>query len=217
MEKVLRRRASVPEDFGTTTLELDTLDQNTTRISYIELDRRAIRRAVMSRSDDRRLAIIRVLRVFHIIIGPILIGLAASLLRQYRVLRSSCDGDFESPDCEVYQKAVGAFRYCVFPGIWSIVQGSVGLWATYSQIKLLNTMIIIDSMAAGFHMGAGCTLAAMLNGWSCEKGLDSGERLCDQFYTAVAFFFIGVVASYGIMPLWCQCKVLRRVRESTDG
>lgn len=94
--------------------------------------------------------------VFQTLIGPILIGLSALLLTRYRILEGSCDGNFDSGDCAIYQKAVGAFKYCVFPGIWSLIQGAIGLWATFSQVKLLSTMIIIDSMAAGFHMGAGC-------------------------------------------------------------
>lgn len=71
MEKAIRRRASVPKDFGTTAHELNTLNQSSSSTTHIELDRRAIHRLVMANSDDRHLAIIRALRVLHVSSGPI--------------------------------------------------------------------------------------------------------------------------------------------------
>lgn len=66
MDKAIRRRASVPKDFGTATHELDNLDRSPTSTTHIELDRRTIHTLVMTNTDGRRLAIIRVLRVLHV-------------------------------------------------------------------------------------------------------------------------------------------------------
>lgn len=71
MEKTIRRRSSVPKDFGTTAHELNTLDQSPSSTTHVQLDRQTIRRLVMTRSDDHRLAIIRVLRVLHVSSRPI--------------------------------------------------------------------------------------------------------------------------------------------------
>lgn len=66
MEKALRRRSSVPKDFGSPSHELNFVDREAMETPQVELNRQGIRRIVMNKSNKRRLLIIRALRAFHV-------------------------------------------------------------------------------------------------------------------------------------------------------
>ncbi|PPJ60425.1 hypothetical protein CBER1_07333 [Cercospora berteroae] len=110
------------------------------------------------------------------------------------------------PDCEIYRKAVGAFGYAIFPGVLGILQGIWGMRTTFVDPLPLHTVIGLDNVVAGFYMGGGCTLAALINGWECTD-------LCSVLYASIALFFSGVLISYSMIPAWIHLRLYVKRRE----
>ncbi|CAK1367778.1 uncharacterized protein RHO25_013001 [Cercospora beticola] len=143
---------------------------------------------------------IRAARFVQLLLGPALIAVNAILLARYRILRNDCSPVNAALDCQIYRKAVGAFGYCVFPGGLGMLQGIWGMRATFVNPLPLHTVVALDNFVAGFFMGGGCTLAALINGWRCTD-------LCPVLYASIALFFFGVVLSYSMIPAWIHLRL----------
>ncbi|KAK3072192.1 hypothetical protein LTR53_007263 [Teratosphaeriaceae sp. CCFEE 6253] len=195
----LRRRASVPKDFGRPAHEMSPIpsqDPRTfTQQPEIELGRQHIRRTLLKSHSRAALIAVRIVRSLQILLGPVLLALTATLLSRYTTLHSQCDSDGE---CRLYRHAVGTFQYCVFPCLLVMVEGGVGLLETFTPAVHRLVPVVLDSMAGGFFMGAGCTLAAMLDNLSCDDPTVSGPQMCERYRAAVVLFFVGVALAYAM-------------------
>lgn len=146
------------------------------------LDRNNIRRLVMVDSTFAKyMYAVRLVRILQIALGPILIAINAVLLVRYMSLQRSCPADSDEDDCEIYRKAVGAFKYCVVPGIIGIVQAVWCLAATFKDPLPLHTVVGADNMAAGFYMGGGCVSKLCPRNHHCEARLMIFVDTCSHF------------------------------------
>lgn len=184
MEQVtsLRRRSSVPKDFGRQSLELHTLSPADTERAELDVERSHIREMMEKDStSDLVLRMFRVLQVRHIrstavtrgrthlhtqmLLGPTVIALSVILLLRFTSLSNDCNNgiDDAGPNCLSYLHAVGALKFCVVPGVFGVIEGVVGMTATYSTSIPLWLPILVDNFTGGFYMGGGCVRTTTLS------------------------------------------------------
>ena len=155
-----RRAQSLPSEHS---YELGSAASDTSSTSKDHLHRLHIRQIVQPSQTTVRhpgsgsfLNAIRAARFVQLLFGLALIAINAILLARYRTLRDDCSPVNMALDCQIYSKAVGAFGYCIFPGVLGILQGVWGMRATFVDPLPLHTVIGLDNIVAGFHMGGGC-------------------------------------------------------------
>lgn len=155
-----KRAQSLPSEHS---YELKSVVSDTSSISKDRLHRLHIRQLVQPSERTVRnpgsgffINATRAARFVQLLLGPALIAVHAVLLARYRSLNDACSSQGTSPDCEVYRKAVGAFGYCVFPGVLGTLQSIWGMRATYVNPLPLHTVVGLDNLVAGFYMGGGC-------------------------------------------------------------
>ncbi|KAK5695084.1 hypothetical protein LTR17_024633 [Elasticomyces elasticus] len=213
MKTNLRRRASVPKDFGREVHELDftqsrDLEQAETDL---DLDRQHIRDSVHESSHQRSMTAVRIVRSIQILIGPVMLGICIVLLQRYNNLRDQCMAlnNDNKHTCRVERHAVGALRFCIVPPIIGIISGISGMVATLTPSIPPIVTVVMDNATGGFFMGGGCTLAAMVDDLSCAA---YRRNTCELHYVAVGCFFLGVSLAYSmsVRHWWVQRKKRRQ-------
>ncbi|KAK5695759.1 hypothetical protein LTR17_024407 [Elasticomyces elasticus] len=162
MKTNLRRRASVPKDFGRDVHELDFTQSRDFEQAEtdLDLDRQHIRDSVHESSHQRSMTAVRIVRsiqAYQILIGPVMLGICIVLLQRYNNLRDQCMAlNLDKHSCKVERHAVGALRFCIVPPIIGIISGISGMVATLTPSIPPIVTVVMDNATGGFFMGGGC-------------------------------------------------------------
>jgi len=94
------------------------------------------------------------LKSSKISLSPFLLALSVVLLRHYAALHEQCT---DKQDCKFTRHARGTFGFCIGPAIFGLIEGGVGLFATFTTSVAVPPIltVVLDNVAGGFFMSGG--------------------------------------------------------------
>ncbi|KAK1058636.1 hypothetical protein LTR74_013274 [Friedmanniomyces endolithicus] len=156
-------------------------------------------RPVLWSSSPTGLLAVRIVRGAQILLNLVLLVLSATLLSQATTRLTHCNAldNVGEDSCSTQRRAVGVLKYCLFPACFGTAAASIGIFATFTPVVWPVLTIVLDNLTGGFSMGAGCSIAAMMNVHPKPCAVWGGS-LCDGLFAAMATFFTAVVLAYSM-------------------
>lgn len=160
----------------------------------------------------------------QVILGCIILALSINLSVRWDNLAHGC-GDSDTKECDKISQGEGALKYCISVGAIALLD--VCVWATDAFWTSLPPWVVymFAQICGGFALGGGSvrskplqggeklqltnviqTLAALINGWNCEKGESADLRLCHQYYADLSLMYVLTIIAWGGLFAWCYAK-----------
>lgn len=148
-------------------------------------------------------------RAIQIPVALIALALTASLLPTFTSLDDDCTTAIEGIECKRISQTVGGLRYSIATSVLALVDVAVGiaaLWLSSLPSWFAVVTVTLDSVTAGFYLGAGSTIASRLNGELCDAGPSDAHFACGRLFADMGFMFVGAVTCYAMVACFWIMK-----------